>query len=235
MRIEPPANQPRTVEADHKFANAAQNRTRRLWHAKYFILSWFGTGDQRARTNKAKTHVLSALAKAGIPETLNTTRGLTPGLINPANGPHSERIPQPSLRPNAGQPRPRLSGGSAKTNGRITKYRNARKRKYEDTESEEDQYEDTESEEDQYEDDEDEDDTDADADIDASSQADDYHQQSESESTHYIESNGKEIVVSEVEGTGVDTLEESQDSDDASDATGESVVSIMECSLSSHP
>ena len=104
MRIEQPAGRPRTAESDHRLANATQNMARRLWHSHCYIFSWFHhrNFDQ---PNKARTHVLSSLEKAGISELRNSTRGLSPGLIDPAKGPNSKRISHPKLRPNVGQRR----------------------------------------------------------------------------------------------------------------------------------
>lgn len=104
MRIEQPAGEVRTRHTDLKFVNATQNTTRRLWHAKYFMLSWFGTGRWDTQ-NKAKTAVLAALSEAGIDAAANSTRGLTPGLVDPANGPNSRRIPHPQLGVNVGRRR----------------------------------------------------------------------------------------------------------------------------------
>ena len=58
------------------------------------MLSWFPKGG--SRNAQSKTHVLYALAAANIPRHLNTTRGLTPGLVDPLQ-PAGRKIPHPVM------------------------------------------------------------------------------------------------------------------------------------------
>ncbi|KAK0512612.1 hypothetical protein JMJ35_004629 [Cladonia borealis] len=108
MRMEIPQ---RTAKDDIKWNNRIVNMSRRVWGKKYYILSWF----QRRPTDN--THVYNALRDKNIPLHLNTTRGITPGLVDP-NQPNGPRIPRPVLGrlgrprgPNKNASRPRRKAG----------------------------------------------------------------------------------------------------------------------------
>ena len=58
------------------------------------MLSWFPKGG--SRNAQGKMNVLNALQAAGIPRQLNTTRGLTPGLVDPLQ-PAGRKIPHPNM------------------------------------------------------------------------------------------------------------------------------------------
>lgn len=66
------------------------------------MISWFGKGKNNYNTvtNPARVQLLNALANATppIPVILNTTKGLTPGSINPAHGPNGTMVAWPNIR-----------------------------------------------------------------------------------------------------------------------------------------
>ena len=96
MRIEAPG---RTRESDQKLRNRLLNMEASRQHLRYCMLSWFGTGKHEFN-NKTRDQVLAKMAENPVlyQHQLhnNTTRGSTPGLINPALGPNSARVPQPT-------------------------------------------------------------------------------------------------------------------------------------------
>ncbi|ODH51605.1 hypothetical protein GX48_02275 [Paracoccidioides brasiliensis] len=71
--------------------NALQQRSVRFRQA-FHILSW-GTGNKK--TQETAAEIDRKLRKKGIDPAANSTRGLTPGLINPALGEAGGRIPVP--------------------------------------------------------------------------------------------------------------------------------------------
>ena len=87
----------RTGENDSKIHNRISNMSRRVWGKHYFMLSWFN----KQPVNRA--HIYHALQNVNIPLHLNTTRGLTPGLVDP-DQPEGPRIPRPVLK-GLGNPR----------------------------------------------------------------------------------------------------------------------------------
>ena len=79
---------------DRPKANSLQMMASRRWAKACNILNWQTKGHeelQRAKENKLKAR----LSQQQIDD--NTTRGLTPGLINPAMGEAGGRIPYPSI------------------------------------------------------------------------------------------------------------------------------------------
>lgn len=96
MRIEVPN---RTVMSDRQLQNATNNLINRQHHRDYFMLAWRTTGANAVvRHNEVRSMVLRRVAAANPPLPPNSTRGLTPGLINPALG-HvpGNVIPQPAM------------------------------------------------------------------------------------------------------------------------------------------
>ena len=83
MRIE---IQNRTVRSDTHLQNSTNNLINRQEHRRYLMLSWLSTGAQGLRRNTVRTMVLQRVAAANPPLPPNSTRGLTPGLINPLLG-----------------------------------------------------------------------------------------------------------------------------------------------------
>ena len=83
MRIEVPN---RTAESDRKLQNSTNNLINRREHPRYLMLAWHSTGANGVRSNRVRTMVLREVAAAHPPLPPNSTRGLTPGLINPQLG-----------------------------------------------------------------------------------------------------------------------------------------------------
>lgn len=109
MRIEIPN---RTVRSDAQLQNSTNNLINRQEHRRYLMLSWLSTGIHGSRRNNVRTTVLQRVAAANPPLPPNSTRGLTPGLINPLLG----RIPGnmiawPALGTNQGRLRVNLGRG----------------------------------------------------------------------------------------------------------------------------
>lgn len=116
MRI---AQQRRTVASDSNLKNRIQTTLTRAWHKNFFMIAWHGKGRYHYANvrNPNRVWLLNHIANANIPIHLNTTRGLTPGLVNPAAGPNSQRIPRPQFSARQG----RLTGPrSSSTIGAIT-------------------------------------------------------------------------------------------------------------------
>lgn len=99
MRIELPG---RTPEGDLKLQNSIQTMLGRFWHRHYHMLSWFGKGrfHYNNAINPARVQILRDLANATppIPLVPNTTKGITPGSINPAHGPNGTMVAWPNIR-----------------------------------------------------------------------------------------------------------------------------------------
>ena len=83
MRIEVPN---RTVTSDQNLQNSTNNLINRQEHRYNFMLAWHTTGARGQRANTVRSMVLQRVATAQPPLPPNSTRGLTPGLINPALG-----------------------------------------------------------------------------------------------------------------------------------------------------
>lgn len=83
MRIEVPN---RTEDSDKKLQNSTNNLINRQEHRRYHMLSWHSTGANGMRNNRVRTDVLHMVATAQPPLPPNSTRGITPGLINPLLG-----------------------------------------------------------------------------------------------------------------------------------------------------
>ena len=76
------------------------------------MLSWLSTGVRGQRANTVRTMVLQRVAAAVPPLPPNSTRGLTPGLINPLQGRvPGNVIPWPALGTNQGRLRVGLGRG----------------------------------------------------------------------------------------------------------------------------
>ncbi|KAL9103672.1 MAG: hypothetical protein Q9163_001298 [Psora crenata] len=80
MRMEPTLL-PRTALSDRKLKNRLQNNNSRLHYPMNKMVSWHVRGPS-ARTMQARNNVLSSLTREQIRR--NTTRGATPGLIDPS-------------------------------------------------------------------------------------------------------------------------------------------------------
>ena len=114
MRIEV---QNRTETSDFQLQNSTNNLINRQEHRRFLMLSWLSTGAQGSRRNTVRTMVLQSVAAANPPLPPNSTRGLTPGLINPLLGRvPGNVIPWPAMGPNQGRLRVglgRRGGGQA--------------------------------------------------------------------------------------------------------------------------
>ena len=101
MRIEMPNRTPRR---DMSVQNSTNNLINRSENNELCMLAWFSTGTRGVRNNVVRTSVLQRLAAAQPPPPPNSTRGLTPGLINPALGNiRGNSIPFPRRRPDQGK------------------------------------------------------------------------------------------------------------------------------------
>lgn len=102
MRIEVPN---RTEDSDKKLQNSTNNLINRQEHRRYFMLAWHTTGiNSTMRVNEVRSMVTRRVAAAHPPLPLNSTRGLTPGLINPLLGNvPGNSVPQPALGLNQGR------------------------------------------------------------------------------------------------------------------------------------
>ena len=99
MRMELPEV---TRYEEKKLKNRIQTFINRTYQHEYFILfgPWFGSSPRQRAAGTV--YVENALLDKGIPKSLNTTRGLTPGPVDPAK-PLGARIPHPNLKaPNGG-------------------------------------------------------------------------------------------------------------------------------------
>ena len=110
MRIELPT---RTVEIERHLQNSTNNLINRHEHRLYFMLAWHSTNaNGGVRTNEVRSHVLRRVAAAQTPLPPNSTRGVTPGMIDPLLGNvPGNIIPQPVRRVNQG--RLRVGGRAA--------------------------------------------------------------------------------------------------------------------------
>lgn len=107
MRIELPN---RTVPLEKNLQNSTNNLINRHDHKQHFMLAWHATGANSTRANHVRSEVLGRVAAANPPLNFNSTRGLTPGLINPLLGYlPGNSIPFPQLGNDQG--RLRVRGG----------------------------------------------------------------------------------------------------------------------------
>ena len=84
--------------------NAIQTRATRNWGQKFTMLSWHTKGKwRRGQPNASREAVLAMLTPAQV--TANSTRGSTPGLIDPALGEAGGRIPWPVTKEGEGEGR----------------------------------------------------------------------------------------------------------------------------------
>ena len=84
MRMEIPN---RTTRSDSLLQNATNNLINRKQNKELAMLAWHSTGANAAvRRNAARTEVLGRVNNARPPLPPNSTRGLTPGLIDPRRG-----------------------------------------------------------------------------------------------------------------------------------------------------
>ena len=101
MRVEVPN---RTADSDKKLQNSTNNLINRQEHKRFFMISWHITGANRTSRNLTRNMVLHRAATARPPLPPNSTRGLTPGLINPRLGNiPGNRIPFSTLRQSQGR------------------------------------------------------------------------------------------------------------------------------------
>ena len=109
MRIEVPN---RTVTSDQDLQNSTNNLINRQEHRYNFMLAWHTTGARGQRANTVRSMALQRVATAQPPLPPNSTRGLTPGLINPALGSFpGNSAAQPVLGANQGRLRVGLGQG----------------------------------------------------------------------------------------------------------------------------
>ena len=92
---------PRTTHGDKKVRNSMNMRASRRAYPAYFMFAWHGRGlDDAGRKHAARDKVWEALSESQRQN--NTTRGKTPGLIDPTKDDEPEnRIPLPELSVNA--------------------------------------------------------------------------------------------------------------------------------------
>ena len=83
MRIERPNP---TRNSDIRLQNSSNNLINRQMNMRYSMLAWHSTGINGMRANHVRTEVLARVHAANPPLPPNSTRGLTPGLINPLLG-----------------------------------------------------------------------------------------------------------------------------------------------------
>ena len=116
MRVELPN---RTVEIERHLQNSTNNLINRHEHRLYFMLAWHSTNaNGGVRTNEVRSYVLRRVAAAQTPLPPNSTRGITPGMINPSLGNvPGNIIPQPVRRINQG--RLRVHGRPAPANAAL--------------------------------------------------------------------------------------------------------------------
>lgn len=88
----------RMDRANRPNENALNMRACRYWRPAYSLISWHGKG-----TSSKEARVVALLSPAQ--RNNNTTRGTTPGLINPDLGEGSPRVPHPVDRDGQGQGR----------------------------------------------------------------------------------------------------------------------------------
>ena len=101
MRIEVPN---RTETSDRWLQNSTNNLLNRQEHRYNFMLAWHTTGARGQRANTVRSMVLQRVAAAQPPLPPNSTRGLTPGLINPGLGNvPGNSVAQPMLGANQGR------------------------------------------------------------------------------------------------------------------------------------
>ena len=80
MRMQPEGGH-RTADSERKTRNSLNMQGSRTHYGPYKLVSWF---PRRTMNGQARLNVLSSLSPAQIAR--GTTRGSTPGLINPALG-----------------------------------------------------------------------------------------------------------------------------------------------------
>ena len=101
MRIEI-SNRDEAME--RRVQNSSNNLINRSENRLFFMLAWHTTGAGGMRNNTVRTMVLQQVAATRPPLPPNSTRGLTPGLINPRLGNVvGNRIPFPARRPDQGR------------------------------------------------------------------------------------------------------------------------------------
>ena len=101
MRIEIPN---RTWDLERRLSNSTNNLINRSENRVHFMLSWHSTNANGFRVNEVRTLVLRRVMMAQPPLPPNSTRGLTPGLIDPARGEvPGNRIPFPGPGSNEGR------------------------------------------------------------------------------------------------------------------------------------
>ena len=101
MRIEMPN---RDEAGETRVQNSSNNLINRSENRAFSLLAWHTTGANGMRNNIVRTSVLRNVATAQPPLPPNSTRGLTPGLINPALGNfHWNTIPFPTRDPDQGR------------------------------------------------------------------------------------------------------------------------------------
>ena len=92
--------QNRTLESDRRLGNSTNNGLNRQGHTHYSMISWHNTGAHGTKRNMSRGLVLQRIAAARPPLSPNSTRGLTPGLIDPVLGYiPGNSIPQPAWYP----------------------------------------------------------------------------------------------------------------------------------------
>lgn len=102
MRLEIPN---RTEDSERKLMNSTNNLINRKDHPQFRMLSWHSTGINGMNGNEGRTLVLDMVAASDPPLPFrNSTRGLTPGLIDPLGGNVPGNIvPLPVLRNGMGR------------------------------------------------------------------------------------------------------------------------------------
>ena len=84
-------------------ANALQERACRTWNPLFSMINWHAKGRFGNGRNAKEVVVLNRLSPVQIQN--NTTRGTTPGLVNPSLGVAGGVVPLPRVRPGKGEAR----------------------------------------------------------------------------------------------------------------------------------
>ena len=110
MRIEMPN---RTEDGETRVQNSSNNLINRSENREFSLLAWHSTGARGMRNNVVRTAILRRVAAAQPPLPPNSTRGITPGLINPALGNiRHNSIPFPTRKPDQGKLRVGMGRGA---------------------------------------------------------------------------------------------------------------------------
>lgn len=97
--------------SDRPSSNTLQMRVSRFLRDSHSLIAWHDTSTMSVKPSASRDRVLSGLTEAQ--KRANTTRGSTPGLINPSLGVGGGVVPYPILRRGKGQNRKLRKGGAS--------------------------------------------------------------------------------------------------------------------------